>query len=276
MQGLKVNGESIGVDEIRAETARLRGEAEAEAPGRELSFEQRVYLRNEATGRLIERLLIGQEAARLDLSATDEEVARTMAALAPRNDGVEGCRAGMDSPENVEDIRRRLGVDKLLAHWFEGLPVPTAKEIKDYYKANRERFWTPDLVRASHMAKPDRAPLEALRARVVAGEDFATVAAEGSDCPDNGGDLGYFAAGTMVPEFDAVVFAAPVGQVTPVFETPLGFHFALVVDKKPAGIRDLKDVYPDIESMLMRAKQDATVERNLGALHAAAVVEEVR
>ena len=72
MQGLKVNGESIGVDEIRAETARLRGEAEAEAPGRELSFEQRVYLRNEATGRLIERLLIGQEAARLDLSATDK------------------------------------------------------------------------------------------------------------------------------------------------------------------------------------------------------------
>jgi peptidyl-prolyl cis-trans isomerase SurA len=81
--------------------------------------------------------------------------------------------------------------------------------------------------------------IEALRARVMAGEDFAKVAQSpgGSDDPSakmNGGDLGYFSVLQMVYPFESAAYSTPVGQVSQPVRTKFGYHIIKVVDKRPA------------------------------------------
>ncbi len=80
--------------------------------------------------------------------------------------------------------------------------------------------------------------LAAIRERILAGEDFATLAAEVSECPSGqreGGSLGSFSKGMMVPEFEKVAFELPIGEISPVFETPFGFHIVKVTARDEAA-----------------------------------------
>ena len=80
-----------------------------------------------------------------------------------------------------------------------------------------------------------RAKIGALRERVLAGEDFAAVAREASDCPsrDRGGALGWFGHGVMVPEFEQAAFSQPVGETGEPVRTEYGFHLVLVTGREP-------------------------------------------
>ncbi|HQV40263.1 MAG: peptidylprolyl isomerase [Flavobacteriales bacterium] len=106
-------------------------------------------------------------------------------------------------------------------------------------------------IRASHIlvqVDPDASPedtlaawkrIEALRARVVGGEDFATVAKSkgGSDDPSaktNGGDLGYFSVLQMVYPFENAAYNTPVGQVSRPVRTKFGYHIIKATDRRPA------------------------------------------
>ncbi len=73
----------------------------------------------------------------------------------------------------------------------------------------------------------------ALKAQIEAGEDFAFVAQEHSSCPSSrqGGDLGSFRPGMMVPEFDKVVFSAPINVVQGPVKTQFGYHLLEVTSR---------------------------------------------
>ena len=98
-----------------------------------------------------------------------------------------------------------------------------------------------DQVRASHIllmyegsasSSADRSKEEAaeqigeLRAQIEAGASFADVARDNSDCPSGaqGGDLGMFGRGQMVPEFETAAFSMEVGELSDVVETAFGYH----------------------------------------------------
>nr|WP_232304994.1 peptidylprolyl isomerase [Castellaniella caeni] len=73
-----------------------------------------------------------------------------------------------------------------------------------------------------------------LKADIENGADFAVVAREHSSCPSSrdGGNLGTFGRGQMVPEFDAVVFSAPVGVVQGPVRTQFGYHLVEVTARQ--------------------------------------------
>ncbi len=73
-----------------------------------------------------------------------------------------------------------------------------------------------------------------LKAAIEAGADFGQVAKENSSCPSSrmGGELGTFGRGQMVPEFDQVVFSAPVGVVQGPVKTQFGYHLVEVTDRQ--------------------------------------------
>ncbi|MGB6240969.1 MAG: peptidylprolyl isomerase [Castellaniella sp.] len=73
-----------------------------------------------------------------------------------------------------------------------------------------------------------------LKADIENGADFAAVARDHSSCPSNrdGGNLGTFGRGQMVPEFDTVVFSAPVGVVQGPVRTQFGYHLVEVTDRE--------------------------------------------
>jgi peptidyl-prolyl cis-trans isomerase C len=73
-----------------------------------------------------------------------------------------------------------------------------------------------------------------LKTRIEGGEDFAVLAKEYSSCPSGkqGGELGSFGRGQMVPEFDRVVFSAPVNQVQGPVKTQFGYHLLEVTARQ--------------------------------------------
>ena len=80
---------------------------------------------------------------------------------------------------------------------------------------------------SSARTRPDALrEIDDLKRRLAAGEDFADLAAESSDCPSgqDGGDLGSFGRGAMVPTFEQAAFALKVNEVSDVVETDFGYH----------------------------------------------------
>jgi peptidyl-prolyl cis-trans isomerase C len=89
-----------------------------------------------------------------------------------------------------------------------------------------------------------RAKAETLRARIEGGEDFAEIAREESDdhgSAARGGDLGSFARGQMVPEFEEAVFAAEAGELVPVVRTQFGYHVVQVQERGPTPIEEVRE-----------------------------------
>ncbi len=79
---------------------------------------------------------------------------------------------------------------------------------------------------ARHILVDSEATCQDLKNRIESGEDFAKLAQEYSSCPSgkSGGELGTFGRGQMVPEFDKVVFSAPVNEVQGPVKTQFGYH----------------------------------------------------
>tara|TARA_R110002111_G_scaffold125940_4_gene190415 strand:- start:2499 stop:2780 length:282 start_codon:yes stop_codon:yes gene_type:complete len=73
-----------------------------------------------------------------------------------------------------------------------------------------------------------------LKKEIEEGADFADVAKQNSSCPSSaqGGDLGEFGPGMMVPEFDKVVFSAPINTVQGPVQTQFGYHLLEVTSRE--------------------------------------------
>ena len=86
---------------------------------------------------------------------------------------------------------------------------------------------------ASHILSPTEGDCIAVKNEISAGKDFADAAREHSGCPSSsqGGALGTFGKGQMVPEFEQVVFSAPIGEVQGPVKTQFGYHLILVTER---------------------------------------------
>lgn len=87
---------------------------------------------------------------------------------------------------------------------------------------------------ARHILVPTEEQCNQLKASIEGGADFGAVAREHSQCPSkqDGGNLGSFGRGQMVPEFDSVVFSAPVGVVQGPVKTQFGYHLVEVTSRQ--------------------------------------------
>jgi peptidyl-prolyl cis-trans isomerase C len=104
------------------------------------------------------------------------------------------------------------------------------------------------------------AKAQAIRKRLVGGEDFATVAKAESDDAGSGaqgGDVGEFRKGMMVPPFEEAAFAAKVNEITEPVKTPFGYHVIKVESHVTKG---LAEVRPDIEKKLRPELARSAVE----------------
>jgi len=106
-----------------------------------------------------------------------------------------------------------------------------AKEIKNK-EGQMDKTFTQ--VRASHLLVKTKEEVDKIREEIIAGKDFAEAAREVSLCPSGkqGGDLGYFGKGQMVPEFETAAFSLPVGEVSEPIKTQFGWHLLVVTGQR--------------------------------------------
>jgi peptidyl-prolyl cis-trans isomerase C len=109
-------------------------------------------------------------------------------------------------------------------------------------------------IRASHILVATEDEAKDIIRQLDGGADFAALAKEKSTDPSakqNGGDLGYFTASDMVPEFSQAVFAMEKGESSKVpVKSHFGWHVIKVVDKRPKAPPTLEETHSHIEELL--------------------------
>lgn len=124
-------------------------------------------------------------------------------------------------------------------------------------------------VSARHILVDTEAEAKALKEKIDKGADFSQLAKENSKDPgskDDGGNLGYFGHGQMVPQFEEVVFKLKKGEVSDPVKTQFGWHLVKLEDrrvKQPPAFEIVKDRI--IQSLLLRKAQQTAVSLRSGA-----------
>jgi len=272
-----VNGEKIGEEAIQAEMEKLRPDYErvfADKP----HAERQKQLYEWSRENVIEAVLLRQAARKGQKDIPSEAVDKAYEQFVKQN----GDKSGNKKQVRAE-IAQQLCLERLIKKVTAGAKEPSKKDIRRYYDKNADRFTIRESVRASHIVKhhkPDtdaddmKSQMQEILNELHNEADFGEMASKHSDCPENGGDLGYFDRGKMVAEFEDVVFAMEPGQISDVFKTEFGYHIAMVTDKKPEMPCPLEDIRELIVRELTAQAGQRALEKFIDAQKAKAVIEE--
>ncbi|MBE6622341.1 MAG: peptidylprolyl isomerase [Ruminococcaceae bacterium] len=163
--------------------------------------------------------------------------------------------------------------DELLTKYAINKAVENVKvtddELKAYYEENRENLRQGETVRASHILVDTEEKALAIKAEIDAGTvSFADAAKQNSTCPskENGGDLGAFGHGQMVPEFDQAAFALAVGVVSDPVKTQFGYHLILVTEKNEDTEYPFDDIKEQLKEQLLSEKQQKAFNSKINQL----------
>lgn len=198
------------------------------------------------------------------------------------------AESGLTAEEYTHNVRENLIIRATIQTVIDKNVNIAPEEIKAFYDKNPDQFKQPELVRASHIlirCTPDasdevknakRSQIEAARSLVKAGEKFADVAKKVSEDPGSaasGGDLGFFARGRMVPEFDAAAFSLKTNEISGVITTQYGYHVLVVTDRKPARTIPFDEVKENLGQFLKQQKGNEATRNHIGELRQVAKVE---
>ena len=174
-----------------------------------------------------------------------------------------GNEAGLTNDERVIE-QMSIAAQRVLAEaWInselrKSITDEAVQQAYDIFVADEQSRHE---VRARHILVKDKAEAEAVISELQGGADFAELAKKRSTGPSgpNGGDLGYFPRGAMVPAFESAAFALEAGSFTqtPV-QTQFGWHIILVEEKRIAEAPTIEELAPQLRQNL--------ISQNLGRL----------
>ncbi len=173
--------------------------------------------------------------------------------------------AGMDQTDLFAQRQKYLEERALRRAFFAD--AIAAAVTQDLVRAEYDKyvagFAPEDEIRASHILVEDEAKAKELKNEIDGGADFATLARENSIDPGaaNGGDLGYFSRGMMVPPFEEAAFAlTETGAVSEPVQSQFGWHIIQLNDKRQSSPPTFEQVAPQIQQQLLMTTFNAKVE----------------
>lgn len=273
---VRVNGTPISRQEMDRAVKVLLAQNQVQQPSPEILKQAQ----SAALEQLISAELLYQQAAKLEVKDLDKQVADRLAVVKakfPSEAEYTSALKGVDM--TVQDIqeftRKDIIINNLIDKRFASPAAVSEAETRKFYDENLEKYFKkPETARASHILigvdekasaedrKKAKEKAEAILQRVKKGEDFAAIAKAESTCPSSaqGGDLGSFGRGQMVPPFENAVFTMKPGEVSNVVETQFGYHVIKLTEKHEASIEKYEDVKGKIQDHLKREK----VQKALG------------
>lgn len=281
-----VNGHAIMRDEMNKMYTAQLGDAQQQP-----SQEQSDSLRLNVLRELIDEEIVQQRAAKMNLTATNEEVDAKLAEMkAPYTEEQfdQRLKASNHTLDDVKhDLRRSLTIDKLLNKEINSKIKVSDADITNYFNAHKSEY---NLIETQyHLAQiqvtsvPSTQPgnlqgskatndaeakkkIQALKNRLDSGEDFGAIAMNFSERPEtasNGGDMGFVAESQMHsdPQIYAAVTKLRAGQITDILpmldaqtKKPMGYAIYKLISREPAGQRDLND--PRVQQAIRQQLRD--------------------
>ena len=170
--------------------------------------------------------------------------------------------------DQLAKVKEQLLMEYAIAKCVESVRV-TEEDVRGYYDTHKDEMVDEESVNASHILVDSEDKANALLASINAGEiTFEDAARENSSCPSSaqGGNLGDFGRGQMVPEFDSACFDMEEGEVRGPIKTQFGYHIIRLNKKNPAETLSYNDVRSQLYEQLTREKQQAAYQSKINQL----------
>jgi len=287
-----VNGDVITLMELNNtfEPYRKKIEESYRGPDKEkIIADNRLMMLN----KMIENIMIDQEAKKAGLIVKDEEVMETINNLLARKKYTMEDLLNNLAKENStfeahkKDVKEHLLRMKLIRHELKSKIMITEEEIGEYYRQNRENYEGKEAVRLKHILiiipkgadekvkTKLRAEVDAILERLQKGESFDVIASRYSQGPAAaaGGDIGFVEKGSMQPVVDSAAFSLKKDELSGVIESPIGFHIIKVIDKRGAGIKPIESVREEIKAKIEEDKWDKKYLEWIKELRKKSVIE---
>ncbi len=297
-----VNGQKITVSEYETTLALYKQSVEA-MYGKNVwdtEVEKGVKYRDKFKENILDQMInvevVYEQAKKDNLLPTKEEVDKKYNELKKNIDSDKEYKKDMEKiGANDEFLRTQqeqdLAVQNYKEHFDKTIKI-SDEEMKKYYEDHKKDYYK-DEVKASHILvstqdkngkplsdekkKEAKKKAEDLLKRAKSGEEFSELAKENSDDSGSaaqGGDLGYFSKGMMVPEFEKAAFNLKPGEISDIVESSFGYHIIKVTDKvnEQTPYNDVKD---SIKTILLNEKfteqvtkltKEAKIEKNKDVL----------
>lgn len=283
----KVNGTEITEADVEKVLGVIRKQMEGRLPPDQAAV-MLPRIRSRIVDELIMRQIMRDALKSEGVTLSDEELDAVKAELsAELPPGMTLEKYLEETGTDEADFREQMTIRKMVMAKINAVEAPTEEEVRAFYDENQQGFEKPENVTASHIlvqfepgddkdAKASKLEkINALKAELEGGADFAELAKANSDCPSsaNGGDLGTFGRGQMVPPFEDAAFKQEIGKVGDVVETQFGYHLILVTARNEAKRMDFEEVKEEIAEMLLSQKQQTAAMEYLHGLEDAASVE---
>lgn len=288
-----VNNDIITLSELQKRAAPEITRLAQESSGTERSQKQSVVMKK-ALDAMIDEKLVDSELRELKVTIGDKEVDAAVEEvkksynLTDEQLALAVAKEGLTLTDYREQMRKQIARYKLINEKVrKNIKVSDADVKSEYDRMMRSEGEDYEVhIRHILIAVPRNAPqtqVEEARRKAVAiaaearqpGVDFAELAkkrSEGSSSAD-GGDLGYFKRGTMVPEFEKVAFSLKTGEVSEPVRTQFGWHVLKLEEIRKLGMKPLVEVRPEIEERLRRQQAERLTTQYMETLRNAAVVE---
>jgi peptidyl-prolyl cis-trans isomerase SurA len=274
-----VNGEIITLAELERYYSNLQDGAEASGNAGEKRakiFESR----KEALDRLIEEKLIDQQCKKLSITVSTRDLdmaienVKKVNAITDEQLRSALMAEGVSFEDYRQELREQIKRNKLVSRVVRREVIVDEERLKRFYSEHVARFKEPDQIRASHILilipqDADDLLVEALRhkgdtilERLRRGEDFQQLARVYSDDASgkNGGDLGFFKRGELLPEFERATFGLQPGQVIGLVRTKIGFHIIKVTERKEGSVIPYGDVTEKIRNQYIKEESKRLYE----------------
>ena len=249
-------------------------------------------MRKEAMELLIEQELMVQAAEAQGIKVLPGEVEAALAEVSGPFKTPEEFNYRIESegytPESYrKHLRQMIAASKYLDGIRADAMMVSDAELEAYYRDNEYRLTLPEQVRVRHillswkpLGKPDdRAALHQQMVPILekarAGEDFAELARKYSEDSTrvDGGDVGLFHRGQMLPAFEAVAFSLQPGQVSGIIETPYGVHILRLEERRPSRLLPLEEVREKLRDHIREEKLNTVVDAKKADLREQAEIE---
>ncbi|KAA0560481.1 foldase [Bacillus sp. CH30_1T] len=203
---------------------------------------------------LIAEKIVELESDKKNLTVKDSEIEEELESLKESYGGEEAFNEALaTSGASLDSVKKNVQSFLLTEKLLKDRVSISDDQIKEYFEANKESFAQQEQVEASHILVEDEETAKEVKNNLDDGGEFAELAKEYSTDTSNaelGGELGYFAKGEMVTEFDDEAFAMKKGEISEPVKTEFGYHIIKVTDKKDAKEAVLDDHKEEIKDIL--------------------------
>lgn len=283
---LTVDGTPIKENDVREMMISRYGRQLQQMPPEQLAMVQQQMQQMILTD-LISKTLLLNAAEKEGFEASEEDVAKEIEEISeriPEGQTFEDFAksAGVDIDRIKSQIADDTKIRKLIDKVTEDIKKPAEEDVKKYYDEHPDEFSQKESVSASHIllstqeAADDaavaevKAEAEKLKAQLGEedGKSFEELATAHSDCPSKaqGGSLGEFGRGQMVPEFEEAAFSQKVGEVGEPIKTQFGYHIIKVTEKKEAKKMPYAEVQEELATNLFEQAKGEEVKSYLTEL----------